>query len=40
MGQQEAAAALKQVLEASKQADAMFSKLATGGVNQAATGQA
>lgn len=40
MGQQQAAAALKQVLDASKQADAAFSRLATSGVNQAATGQA
>ena len=40
MGQQQAAAALKQVLEASKQADVMFSQLATGDVNKAATGQA
>lgn len=40
MGQQQAVIALKRVLDASKQADAAFSELATRGVNQAAAGKA
>jgi ferritin-like metal-binding protein YciE len=40
MGQQQAAQALKQVLDASKHADAALNRLATGGVNRDATGQA
>jgi ferritin-like metal-binding protein YciE len=40
MGQKQAAATLKQMLDAVKQSDAMLNQLATKGVNQAASGQA
>ena len=40
MGLQQATTALRQVLDASKQADAAFSRLATSGLNQAATAKA
>ncbi|MBV8916211.1 MAG: DUF892 family protein, partial [Acetobacteraceae bacterium] len=40
MGLQQATTALRQVLDASKQADAAFTHLATSGLNQAATSKA